>query len=181
MKLYSESAFFSGSIKGAALALSLGVICIAGPIRAEQPQASNFWSPTCSAAPDNSAKMICGLTQDVRRQEGGELIFRFELVRSADTKFQLFRLLSPLGMLISKGFSIVIDGVPIMDLGVERCLQQGCVSVIPSGSDLDLVIAAMKSGTQLDVVFWLNEDTQKSVSIPLEGFEQNWDALESKL
>jgi invasion protein IalB len=181
VKWSSESAVFGGCVKGVALALSLGMVCLAGPIRAEQAQASNFWSPACSAAPDNSANMICGLTQDVRRQEGGELIFRFEVVRSTDTKFQLFRLLSPLGMLISKGFSIVIDGVPIIDLGVERCIQQGCVSVIPSGTDLDRLIAAMKSGSQLDVVFWLNEDTQKSVSIPLEDFEQNWDSLESKL
>jgi hypothetical protein len=46
---------------------------------------------------------------------------------------------------------------------------------------LDAILAGLQGGQQLELVFWLTTEEQKSVGIPLTGFSTNWTALQDKL
>lgn len=162
---------------GAAV-LSLALTCLASPILAQD---QDFWSPSCRAAADDSSRMICALTQDVRREGGGELLFRLEAQTGAKPEDNLFRLISPLGTYLVNGIGLVVDGTELGRIPVERCAAQGCLSLVRAGTDLEAIISGLQAGNELGVVFWLGPDEQKSVSIPLTGFGRNWAALQDKL
>lgn len=162
---------------GAAV-LSFGLALFAAPVFA-QDQA--FWSPSCRAAPDDSSRMICAITQDVRREGGGELLFRLEAQAGAKPEDNLFRIISPLGTYLINGLGLVVDGKELGRVPVERCAAQGCLSLVRQSPELDAILAGLQAGTQLDLVFWLAPDDQKSVSIPLTGFSANWASLQDKL
>jgi invasion protein IalB len=125
--------------------------------------------------------MICALTQDVRREGGGELLFRLEAQTGAQPDDKAFRVISPLGTYLVNGLGLVVDGAELGRIPVERCAAQGCLSLVREGPELDAILGGLQGGQQLELVFWLTAEEQKSVGIPLTGFSANWTALQDKL
>lgn len=161
-----------------AAVLSFALLGFASPLLA-QDQA--FWSPSCRAASDDSSRMICALTQDVRREGGGELLFRLEAQTGANPEDNLLRVISPLGTYLINGLGLVIDGTELGRIPVERCAAQGCLSLVRGGPELNAILDGLTAGKQLELVFWLAAQEQKSITIPLSGFSANWSALQDKL
>lgn len=162
---------------GAAV-LSSVLLAFASPVLA-QDQA--FWLPSCRAATVDSSRMICALTQDVRREGGGELLFRLEAQTGANPEDNLLRVISPLGIYLINGLGLVVDGTELGRIPVERCAAQGCLSLVRGGPELNVILDGLKGGEQLELVFWLTAQEQKSVTIPLTGFSANWSAVQDKL
>jgi invasion protein IalB len=144
-------------------------------------QEQSFWAPGCRAAADDTSRMICTLTQDVRREGGGELLFRLEAQTGAKPEDNAFRIISPLGTYLINGLGLVVDDVELGRIPVERCAAQGCLSLVRQGPELEAILAGLQGGQQLELVFWLAPEEQKSVEIPLTGFGTNWLVLKDKL
>jgi|GEM_PF-3928893 len=110
-----------------AAVLSCALAALASPVAAQD---QFFWAPSCRAAADDSSRMICALTQDVRREGGGELLFRLEAQIGAKPEDHAFRIFSPLGTYLINGLGLVLDGVELGRVPVERCATEGCLSIV---------------------------------------------------
>lgn len=96
------------------------------------------------------------------------------VLKTADQKSRLMRVLAPLGVLLPSGLGLKIDGADVGRAGFVRCLPNGCVAEVIMD---DKLVGQLRSGK--DATFIIFQTPEEGIGIPLSlhGFGPGYDKL----
>lgn len=161
-------------------AASISLVAPAVSALAQQPQPGTAksthgsWSVICDT-PAGALEEQCALMQNVIADDRPEVGLSVVVLKTADRKARILRILAPLGVLLKDGMELFIDNNNIGRAYFTRCFVEGCYVEVDIDDELLKVLRAGKSA-----VFALRESVdQDRIGIPIEltGFSSGYDAL----
>lgn len=135
------------------------------------------WSIVCDT-PAGASSEQCVLMQNVLSEDRPELGLSVVVLKTADRKARILRVLAPLGVLLlppKGGLGLNVDGKNLGNAYFARCFADGCYAEVTLEDDL---LKTLRSG-QL-ATFVLHESVeQDGIGIPVDltGFAQGYDKL----
>ncbi len=132
------------------------------------------WSIICDRPAGASADQ-CALMQNVIAEDRPEVGLSVVVLKTADRKARILRILAPLGVLLKDGMELYVDNNNIGRAYFTRCFSEGCYVEVEIDEELMRILRAGKAA-----VFALRESAdQDRVGIPIEltGFGEGYDAL----
>ncbi|MGF9693135.1 MULTISPECIES: invasion associated locus B family protein [unclassified Rhizobium] len=132
------------------------------------------WSVLCDK-PAGATVEQCALMQNVIAEDRPEVGLSVVVLKTADRKARILRILAPLGVLLKDGMDLFVDNNNIGRAYFTRCFSEGCYVEVEIDDELMRILRAGKNA-----VFALRESVdQDRVGIPIElaGFSEGYDAL----
>ncbi|MCJ8517538.1 invasion protein IalB [Pseudorhizobium tarimense] len=132
------------------------------------------WSIICDR-PAGASTEQCALMQNVIAEDRPEVGLSVVVLKTADRKAKILRILAPLGVLLKDGMELYVDNNNIGRAYFTRCFSEGCYVEVEIDDELMRILRAGKNA-----VFALRESVdQDRVGIPIElnGFAAGYDAL----
>lgn len=132
------------------------------------------WSVICDR-PAGASTEQCALMQNVIADDRPEVGLSVVILKTADRKAKILRILAPLGVLLKDGMELYVDNNNIGRAYFTRCFSEGCYVEVEIDDELMRILRAGKNA-----VFALRESVdQDRVGIPIElnGFASGYDAL----
>jgi len=163
---------------GATSFLALLVATLAGILPATAQQGAvrathGAWSIVCDTPPGASAEQ-CVLMQNVVAADREEFGLSVVVLKTADKKAQILRVLAPLGVLLPNGLGLNIDGNDIGRAYFVRCFTDGCYAEVILEESL---IKSLSEGK--DATFYVFQTPEEGIgiSVDLDGFADGYKAL----
>lgn len=131
------------------------------------------WQMTCDTPPGASSEQ-CALIQNVTAENQPGVALGVIILKTADGKAKLLRVLAPLGVLLPNQLGLVLDGQDMGRAPFVRCLPNGCMAEVVLD---DALIAQLRGGeTALFIIF---KTPEEGIGIPvsLSGFGDGFDQL----
>jgi invasion protein IalB len=133
------------------------------------------WALNCSGASQDEA-LVCRLSQTVVLKESGKVLTEVTFVFPATSSEPQLNVKLPLGVLLSAGTEISVDGETPQKLGFRTCDRNGCyaqASVSPQ------MLTSLRKGRSLTVEFKDLSDKTVRLPLSLDGFGDAYDKLKS--
>ena len=93
------------------------------------------WQIRCDNPPGAQTEQ-CALIQSVTAEDRPNVGLSVIVLKTADQKTRLLRVLAPLGVLLPSGLGLKIDQTDIGRAGFVRCLPNGCVAEVVMDDNL---------------------------------------------
>ena len=145
-----------------------------------QPQApgtvrSNHgaWSVVCDKPAGASAEQ-CALMQNVIAEDRPEVGLSVVVLKTADRKAKILRVLAPLGVLLPNGHGLNVDGKDIGRAYFVRCFSDGCYAEVVLEDEL---LKTFRSGAQATFIVFQSPEEGIGIPVDLKGFGEGYDAL----
>ena len=131
------------------------------------------WSIVCDQ-PAGATGEQCALMQNVIAEDRPEVGLSVVVLKTADRKAKILRVLAPLGVLLPNGLGLNVDGKDIGRAYFARCFEDGCYAEVILEKQL---LDTFKNGTS--AVFIVFQAPEEGIGIPvdLNGFAEGFDAL----
>ncbi|WP_187969996.1 invasion associated locus B family protein [Aquibium microcysteis] len=161
-----------------AAALAGALATIAGLPAGAQPSGTvrgthGAWSVICDV-PAGASGEQCALMQNVVAEDRPEVGLSVVVLRTADNKAEILRVLAPLGVLLPNGLGLNVDGKDIGRAYFVRCFQDGCYAeVILEPSLLD----TFKTGKSATFIVFQTPEEGIGIPVDLTGFSDGFAAL----
>ncbi|MFG1294175.1 MULTISPECIES: invasion associated locus B family protein [Xanthobacter] len=166
-----------GGLKGLLLVATLAVAALgsSSPAAAQGVVKSvhGEWQIRCDTPPGAQGEQ-CVLLQSVQAEDRPNVGLTVIVLKTADQKSRLLRVLAPLGVLLPAGLGLKIDDQDVGRAGFVRCLPNGCVAEVVMDDNL---ISRLKSGKQATFIIFQTPEEGIGVPLSLEGFGPGLDAL----
>jgi invasion protein IalB len=132
------------------------------------------WQIRCDTPP-GAQKEQCALVQSVTAEDRPNVALTVLVLRTADQKSRILRVLAPLGVLLPSGLGLKIDATDVGRAGFVRCLPNGCVAEVMLD---DTLINQLRTGK--DATFIIFQTPEEGIGIPLslKGFGEGFDKLQ---
>ena len=101
------------------------------------------WSIICDT-PAGATSEQCAMMQNVVAEDRPEIGLSVVVLRTADNKAEILRVLAPLGVLLPNGLGLNVDGKDIGRAYFVRCFQDGCYAEVILEKPL---LDTLKTGT----------------------------------
>ncbi|MBB3592233.1 invasion protein IalB [Rhizobium sp. BK529] len=145
-----------------------------------QPQApgtvrSNHgaWSVVCDK-PAGASTEQCALMQNVIAEDRPEVGLSVVVLKTADRKSKILRVLAPLGVLLPNGLGLNVDGKDIGRAYFVRCFADGCYAEVVLEDEL---LKTFRSGAQATFIVFQTPEEGIGIPVDLKGFAEGYDAL----
>lgn len=163
-----------GALGALALAL-MGTSLAAGSAFAQGAVRSTHgdWQMRCEVPPGAKAEQ-CALVQNVAAEDRPNLTLLVIVLKTADQKSRLLRVVAPLGVLLPSGLGLKIDDKDIGRAGFVRCLTTGCVAEVVMD---DTLLGQLKGGKSATFIVFQTPEEGVGVPVSLNGFGQGVEAL----
>ena len=132
------------------------------------------WQIRCDAPPGAPGDQ-CALIQSVTAEDRPNVGLSAIVLRTADQKSRLLRVLAPLGVLLSSGLGLKIDQTDIGRAGFVRCLPNGCVAEVVMD---DTLVRQLRTGQNATFVIYQTPDQGIGIPMSLKGFGEGYDKLQ---
>jgi len=151
------------------------VVSVAPPTQGEPPVRSTHgdWQVRCDTPAGAQAEQ-CVLMQFVTAEDRDNVGLTVIILKTADKKARIMRILAPLGVLLPSGLGLKIDAADMGRAGFVRCLPNGCVAEVILE---DKLLTALKSGTTATFIIFQTPEEGIGIPISLNGFGPGYDAL----
>jgi invasion protein IalB len=159
----------AGSL-GAALFFGLTAIASAqGAVRSVHGD----WQIRCDTPPGAQAEQ-CALIQSVVAEDRSNAGLTVIVLKTADQKSRLMRVVAPLGVLLPSGLGLKLDNADVGRAGFVRCLPNGCVAEVVMDDKLLGQLRSAKTAT-----FIIFETPEEGIGFPLSlnGLGEGYDKL----
>jgi len=161
---------------GAAV-LGLGAVALPSLAAAQQPGTvkSNHgaWSIVCDQ-PAGASGEQCALMQNVLAEDRPELGLSVVVLKTADRKAKILRVLAPLGVLLPNGLGLNVDGKDIGRAYFVRCFSDGCYAEVVLEEEL---LKTFRSGATATFIVFQSPEEGIGIPVDLKGFGEGYDAL----
>jgi invasion protein IalB len=159
----------------ATLALVAGLAGLADRVFAQGAVKSvhKDWQIRCDTPP--GAKTVqCALIQSVTAEDRANVGLTVIVLKTADAKSRLMRVVAPLGVLLPSGLGLKIDQADIGRAGFVRCLPNGCIAEVVMDDELTKKLRTGKTAT-----FIIFQTPEEGIGFPmsLAGFGEGYDKL----
>jgi invasion protein IalB len=169
MKTRGAQRFFGLTLTGIwLLASAPGALC-QGVVKSKHGD----WELRCETPP-GAAKEQCALLQSVAAEDKPNINLVVIVLKTADGKSYLLRVIAPLGVLLPSGLGLKIDDVDVGRAGFVRCLPTGCVAEVVMEAKL---IDQMKSGQKATFIIFQTPEEGIGIPLTIAGFKEGFDAL----
>ncbi len=162
--------------------LTLG-LCLAGvcaAIAPAQAQAqgqvkSKFgdWDLRCETPP-GAAREQCALLQSVAAEDKPNVNLVVIVLKTADGKSRLLRVIAPLGVLLPSGLGLKIDSVDVGRAGFVRCLPSGCIAEVVME---DKLLDQLRTGQTATFIIFQTPEEGVGIPLALAGFKDGFEKL----
>jgi invasion protein IalB len=131
------------------------------------------WSIICDT-PAGASSEQCAMMQNVVAEDRPEVGLSVVVLRTADNKAEILRVLAPLGVLLPNGLGLNVDGKDIGRAYFVRCFGDGCYAEVILEKQLIDTFSNGKSAT-----FIVFQTPEEGIGIPvaLNGFKEGFAAL----
>jgi invasion protein IalB len=159
-------------------ALGLGaiaVLAVAPPASAQGVVRSvhGDWQIRCDTPPGAQSEQ-CALIQSVTAEDRPNVGLTVIVLKTADQKSRLMRVLAPLGVLLPSGLGLKIDQTDVGRAGFVRCLPNGCVAEVVMD---DKLVGQLKSGQLATFIIFQTPEEGIGIPLSLSGFGAGYDKL----
>lgn len=131
------------------------------------------WALVCDTPPGASSEQ-CALVQNVVAEDRQEMGLSVVVLRTADRKSELLRVLAPLGVLLPNGLGLYIDDKEIGNAFFTRCFNDGCYAEVVLEEKL---LTALKSGKTATFIVFQTPEEGIGIPIELAGFTDGFAKL----
>jgi invasion protein IalB len=168
-----------GRLTGAALTVtSLAVALFFGLTAAASAQGAvrsvhGDWQIRCDTPPGAQGEQ-CALIQSVVAEDRSNAGLTVIVLKTADQKSKLMRVVAPLGVLLPSGLGLKLDNQDVGRAGFVRCLPNGCVAEVVMDDKLLGQLRTAKTAT-----FIIFETPEEGIGFPLSlnGIGEGYDKL----
>ena len=124
--------------------------------------------------PPGAKSEQCALIQSVTAEDRANVGLTVIVLKTADQKSRLMRVVAPLGVLLPSGLGLKIDQADIGRAGFVRCLPNGCIAEVVMDDELIKKLRTGKSAT-----FIIFQTPEEGIGFPmsLAGFGEGYDKL----
>jgi invasion protein IalB len=157
---------------GAAIAAA---IFTAGPAAAQGAVKSKFgeWEMRCETPP-GAAREQCALIQSIADQDKPNVSLVVIVLKTADGKSRLLRVITQLGVLLPAGLGLKIDQTDVGRAGFVRCLSSGCIAEVVME---DKLIDQLSTGKSATFIIFNTPEEGIGIPMPLDGFKDGFAKL----
>jgi invasion protein IalB len=173
LALWSVGLRSLGLLAGAHVAGAL--LAGASPAAAQGVVKNTFgdWQLRCET-PAGAKNEQCAIVQSVAAEDRPNVTLLVIVLRTADGKSRLLRVVAPLGVLLPAGLGLKIDGADIGRAGFVRCLTTGCVAEVVLEDNL---IEQLKKGQSATFIVFQTPEEGIGIPVSLKGFGPGFDSL----
>ena len=148
------------------------------PIPAAQAQGTvksvhGDWQIRCDTPPGAQGEQ-CALIQTVTAEDRPNVGLTVIVLKTADQKGRMMRVLAPLGLLLPLGLGLKIDKTDVGKAGFVRCLPNGCVAEVVMDDNL---INQLRSGQTATFIIFQTPEEGIGFPMSLKGFGEGFDKL----
>jgi len=158
-----------------ALAAVSASVFAAGPAAAQGTVRNTFddWQLRCETPAGAKAEQ-CALVQYVAAEDRPNLTLVVIMLKTADNRGYLLRVVAPLGVLLPSGLGLKIDQTDIGRASFVRCLTTGCVAEVVMDEGL---IRSLRSGAQATFIVFQTPEEGVGIPVSMKGFGTGFEAL----
>ena len=131
------------------------------------------WQIRCDTPPGAKTEQ-CALIQSVTAEDRPNVGLTVIVLKTADQKSRLMRVLAPLGVLLPSGLGLKIDQADVGRAGFVRCLPNGCVAEVIMD---DKLVGQLKAGQNATFIIFQTPEEGIGIPVSLGGFGQGYDKL----
>jgi invasion protein IalB len=156
----------------ALIGASLGVVAPAaaqGVVKGK----NGDWETRCETPPGAEHEQ-CALIQSVAAEDRPNITLVVIVLRTADGKSRLLRVIAPLGVLLPSGLGLKIDNIDVGRAAFVRCLPNGCVAEVVMD---DKLVDQMRTGKAATFVIFQTPEEGIGIPLALAGFKEGFDQL----
>ncbi len=131
------------------------------------------WQIRCDTPPGAQSEQ-CALIQSVVAEDRSNAGLTVIMLKTADQKSRLMRVVAPLGVLLPSGLGLKLDNQDVGRAGFVRCLPNGCVAEVVMDDTLLGQLKTAKTAT-----FIIFETPEEGIGFPLSlnGLAEGFDKL----
>lgn len=131
------------------------------------------WELRCET-PAGAAREQCAMIQSVAAEDKPNINLVVIVLKTADNKSRLLRVIAPLGILLPSGLGLNMDGADIGRAGFVRCLPTGCVAEVVME---DKLLDQLKGGKTATFVIFQTPEEGVGIPLSLNGFKEGYEKL----
>lgn len=157
------------------IGLAATILAFSSPASAQGVVKSTHgdWQIRCDTPPGAKSEQ-CALIQSVTAEDRPNVGLTVIVLKTADQKSRLMRVLAPLGVLLPSGLGLKIDGTDVGRAGFVRCLPNGCVAEVIMDEKLT---GQLKDGKSATFIIFQTPEEGIGIPVSLNGFGQGYDKL----
>lgn len=157
--------------------LAAGVLLASLPATAQQNgivrSTHGEWKMICDT-PAGAATEQCALIQNVVAEDRPDMGLSVVVLRTADKKAEILRVLVPLGVLLPNGLGLYVDGKDIGKAYFAKCFTDGCYAEVILEEPL---ISTLKAGGSATFIVFQTPEEGIGIPVDLAGFTEGFAAL----
>ena len=170
--LYARAAW--RLVLGAVIALAASAISIdTAAAQGTVKSVHNDWQVRCDTPPGAQGEQ-CALIQSVTAEDRANVGLTVIVLKTADHKSRLMRVVAPVGVLLPSGLGLKIDQVDVGRAGFVRCLPNGCVAEVVMDDNL---LKQLRSGQTATFIIFQTPEEGIGFPMSLKGFGEGFDKL----
>ena len=131
------------------------------------------WELRCETPPGASREQ-CALIQSVAAEDKPNVNLVVIVLKTADNKSRLLRVIAPLGILLPAGLGLKVDQADVGRAGFVRCLPTGCVAEVVMD---DKLIDELSNGKTATFIIFNTPEEGIGIPLTLAGFKDGFTAL----
>lgn len=129
------------------------------------------WQVQCN---NNGSALDCRAYIDAVRGEKRQVVTSIAVRYVADAKKPVIIIQVPLGILVTEPITLTVDNEPPERFTIETCTPVGCFA---GTATTDALMAKMRAGKEINVVFANLNKQPVTVTLPLAGFGVAYDKV----
>jgi invasion protein IalB len=131
------------------------------------------WQIRCDTPPGAKAEQ-CALIQSVTAEDRANVGLTVIVLKTADQKSRLMRVVAPLGVLLPSGLGLKIDNADIGRAGFVRCLPNGCIAEVVMD---DALVKKLQTGKTATFIIFQTPEEGIGFPMSLGGFAEGYAKL----
>ena len=131
------------------------------------------WQVRCDTPPGAQGEQ-CALIQSVTAEDRANVGITVIVLKTADQKARLMRVVAPMGVLLPSGLGLKIDNTDVGRAGFVRCLPNGCVAEVVMDDNL---LRQLRTGQTATFIIFQTPEEGIGFPMSLKGFGEGFDKL----
>jgi invasion protein IalB len=131
------------------------------------------WELRCETPPGASHEQ-CALIQSVAAEDKPNVTLVVIVLKTADGKSRLLRVIAPLGILLPAGLGLKVDQVDVGRAGFVRCLPSGCIAEVVMD---DKLVDQLSTGQTATFIIFSTPEEGIGIPLALAGFKEGYAEL----
>ena len=131
------------------------------------------WQIRCETPPGAQSEQ-CALMQSVTAEDRPNVGLTVIVLKTADQKARVMRVVAPLGVMLPSGLGLKIDNADVGRAGFVKCLPNGCIAEVVMD---DTLLNKLRNGHTSTFIIFQSPEEGIGFPMSLKGFGDGYDHL----